>query len=494
MLLCRLDENAVSSDTKVAPIRNLESDPMTAASYLLAALSMLGAAGYLFYKSRGYISAASMLLGFLLLLYGPAYLVFMLYYNQESVIYRELAKAPYFDEATISLNFALSIMYLGCVAGIELVDRIARRSNDRLNHALESWNAQSLKGCPRFDGLLIAANLALAAFMIWVSIREHHLAIVSDFLDTASSQIAKSEYRLQHAGSNNYAYRIILGSTAPFFVIWGILEGHINRNRALLALSVGLFLLTLFGRVETLSRAPVALLFLQLGLAALLCFRNRPKWQVVAGAFVAIIAVFYPLIELTIPETARQGTAIRFFFWRTFFISNEVLLEYFSAIPYYLGHTWGSNLRPLAFLLNMEFRPTYEDVSLLWHGQPGSTSNSMFIADGWAEFSFVGVAAASILAGTVCRLIDVAFVARGKSTMTISILACSFVGIVHLMIGSIQSAMLSGGLASVPLILLSILKLSNLSRGSRGAMGRVRVRPAPNQTGDPSPVSGMTDK
>jgi hypothetical protein len=444
---------------------------MTAASYLLAALSMLGAAGYLFYKSRGYISAASMLLSFLLLLYGPVYLVYMLYYNQESesVIYRELAKAPYFDEATISLNFALSIMYLGCVIGIELVDRIAWRSNERLNHALESWSFKLLGGDRRFAGLLIAVNLALAAFMIWVSIRENHLAIVSGFLDTASSQIAKSEYRLLHAGSKNYAYRVILNSIAPFFVIWGILESLVNRFRILLAVSLVLLLLTLFGRTETLSRAPVALLFVQLGLAALLCFGNRARWQVLASASIAIIVVFYPLIELTIPETARQGTAIKFFFWRTFFISNEVLLEYFNAIPYYLPHMWGANIRPVAFLMNAEFRPAYDDVSLLWHGEPGSTSNSMFIADAWADFSFLGVAAASILTGAVCRVIDVAFVSRGKSAMTIAILACSFVGIVQLMIGSVQSAMLSGGLASVPLMLLSILKLSNLSRGDAAA-------------------------
>jgi hypothetical protein len=119
--------------------------------------------------------------------------------------------------------------------------------------------------------------------------------------------------------------------------------------------------------------------------------------------------------------------------------------------------------------MNTEFRPAYDDVSLLWHGEPGSTSNSMFIADAWADFSFLGVAAASILAGAVCRVIDVAFVSRGKSVMTIAILACSFVGIVQLMIGSVQSAMLSGGLASVPLMLLSILKLSNLSRGDAAA-------------------------
>jgi hypothetical protein len=467
---------------------------MMAASYLLAALSMLGAAGYLFYKSRGYISAASMLLSLLLLLYGPAYLFYMICYNQGSVMYRELAKAPYFDDATISLNFALSIMYLACVAGIELVDRIAWRSDDRLNRALVSWNANLLKGDRRFAGFLVAVNLALAAFMLWVSIREHHFAIVSGFLDTASSQIAKSEYRLQYAGSNDYAYRFIVSSIAPFFVIWGILVSLVNRFRILLAVSLVLFLLTLFGRLETLSKAPVALLFVQLGLAALLCFGNRAKWQVLAGASIAIIVIFYPLIELTIPEIARKGAAIEFFFWRTLFIPNEVLLEYFNAIPYYLPHTWGANIRPVAFLLNTEFRPAYDDVSLLWRGQPGSTSNSMFIADAWADFSFLGVAAASILAGAVCRLIDVAFVTRGKSAETIAILACSFIGIVHLMIGSIQSAMLSGGLVSVPVVLLSILKLSKLFGGRRGAMGRVRLGPAPNQNGNPSPVSGMTDK
>ena len=453
---------------------------MRAASFVFAALSMLGAASYLFYKSRGYITAVSMLLSFLLLLYGPAYLVFMLYYNQSSPIYRELAKSPYFEEATISLNLSLSILYLGCVIGIELAERIAGLRNERLSSALEGWNAQLLEGAPRFGYLLIVVNLGLAAFMIWVSIQENHLAIISGYLGTASSQMARSEYRLLHAGSNFYFYRILINSIAPFFLIWGILEGRLNRNYLLLTLSCALFFLTLFGRMETLSKAPVALLFVQLGLATLLCFRNRPRWQVVIGAFVATTALFYPLIEFTIPETISQGTAVEFFLWRTFFISNEVLLEYFNAIPYYLPHTWGSNIRPIALLLSMEFRPAYDDVSLLWHGKTGSTSNSMFIADAWADFSFVGVAVSSILAGTVCSLIDVVFVSRGKSAITIAILACSFVGIVDLMIGSVQSAMLSGGLATVPLILLSISRLSNISTRRRSAIGA--GSPAPNQT------------
>lgn len=440
---------------------------MTAATFLLAALSMLGAAIYLVKKTRGFISATSMLLGFLLLLYGPAYLVYMLYYNQDSLIYRELMKTPYFVEASVSLNLAIAITYLGCIIGIELIDRLAPRRTKRLTQALEDWNADPLRSASSVDGWLIAANVALIAFMTWTSIREHHLAVISGFLETASSQSAKGEYRLLHAGSGSYAYRVALTSIAPFLLTWGFLEGLIKRNWLLLATACGLFALTLLGRLETLSKVPIALLAVQLGLAALLSFRNRNSIGLGVAAVAAVVLVFYPLVELSIPEASRATSATEFFFWRTFFISNEVLLEYFSAIPYYISHTWGFNIRVVAILFNKEFTPAYEQISLLWRGQSGSTSNAMFIADAWADFSFLGVAVTSVLAGAICRMIDVIFVAEGKSPMTIGLLGCSFVGIVQLMLSSIQSAMLGGGLASIPLTLLALIKTRDILRQRR---------------------------
>ncbi|NOJ50681.1 hypothetical protein [Bradyrhizobium archetypum] len=439
-------------------------DPMTAASFLLATSSIFGAALYLFYRCRGRISATSMLLSFLLVLYGPAYLVYMLYYNQSSFIYQELMQAPYFDEAVKSLNLAITILYLCCILGIELIDRLAGRRTKKLTEALDNWNAHPPRSVFRFRGWLIAVNIGLIALMIWTSMRELHLAVILGYFETAGSQAAKADYRLSYAGSDSYLYRIALMSVAPFFLIWGFLEGLIKRNWLLLGSSCVLFALTLLGRVETLSKAPIALLGMQIAFAALLSFRNRIGLSVVVGAVVAAPLLFYPLIELSIPEASRPMSATEFFFWRTFFISNEVLLEYFNAIPYYISHTWGSNIRIVATLFGKEFRPAYEEVALLWRGQPGSTSNAMFIADAWADFSFFGVAAASVLAGAICRTVDVIFVAEGKSPMTIALLACSFIGIIHLMLSSIQSAMLSGGLASIPLMLFVFVKARNLLR------------------------------
>lgn len=435
---------------------------MTAATFVLAALSMLGGAIYLVKKTQGFISASSMLLSFLLLLYGPAYLVYMLYYNQESLIYRELMKTPYFDEAAASLNLAIAMTYLGCVSGIELIDRLAPRRAQKLTRTLHDWNANQLRSASSVDGWLIAANVMLIALMAWTSIREHHIAVISGFLETANSQSAKGEYRLLHAGSASYAYRVALTSIAPFLLTWGFLEGLIKRNWLLLATACVLFALTLLGRLETLSKMPIALLAVQIGLATLLSFRNRNSIGLAVAALAAVVLVFYPLVELSIPEASRATSAAEFLFWRTFFISNEVLLEYFSAIPYYISHTWGLNIRVVAILFNKEFTPAYEQVSLLWRGQPGSTSNAMFIADAWADFSLFGVAATSVLAGAICRMIDVIFVAEGKSPMTIGLLGCSFVGIVQLMLSSIQSAMLGGGLASIPLTLLALIKARDI--------------------------------
>src|ERR1700730_6775413 len=101
---------------------------------------MVAAAIYLFFKTRGYIYTTSMMLGFLLLFYGPAYLLYMLYYNTHSVVYRQIIKSPYFDDGVVSLNLAIAIMYCGCVVGIEIVDKIASSRREELNLALRKWN------------------------------------------------------------------------------------------------------------------------------------------------------------------------------------------------------------------------------------------------------------------------------------------------------------------------------------------------------------------
>src|SRR5262249_19843656 len=96
--------------------------PMIILSCIVSALSMLGAAVYPARKFRGTVTAASLLFVGLLLLYGPASLIYQLYYGQGSAIYRTLMASPYFDESAICLNTSIAIMFGCCVLAIEFCE------------------------------------------------------------------------------------------------------------------------------------------------------------------------------------------------------------------------------------------------------------------------------------------------------------------------------------------------------------------------------------
>jgi hypothetical protein len=92
----------------------------------------------------------------------------------------------------------------------------------------------------------------------------------------------------------------------------------------------------------------------------------------------------------------------------------------------------------------------------------------MFIADAWADFSYIGVIGFSIAVGIICRTIDIVFLARGKTVTAVAVLAAAFVGIYNLMISALPTSMLSGGLILPPLLLVVIVEGQKLLRMTTG--------------------------
>ena len=58
----------------------------------------------------------------------------------------------------------------------------------------------------------------------------------------------------------------------------------------------------------------------------------------------------------------------------------------------------------------------------------------------------------SILAGAICRAIDIAFLANGKSAVAIAVLAATFWGLLTLLTTALNIALFSGGLLLAPLL------------------------------------------
>src|ERR1700688_1067446 len=129
-------------------------------SYFAAATATLIATLCLFFRLRLFLTTTTMLVGSLLLIYGPAFLSYTLSSGERAFLIHLLsgaagsphamfstikAKVPDFDAVIIAMNFSIALMYTGIVAGIGAVDRLIPKRVATMRTALTNWNAQALQ-------------------------------------------------------------------------------------------------------------------------------------------------------------------------------------------------------------------------------------------------------------------------------------------------------------------------------------------------------------
>src|SRR5664279_4551073 len=103
---------------------------MLVASYMVTAVAICGAAVYLYFRLQLFLTATTMLLASLLLIYGPAYLSFMLSSGEKAMVIERLsgsmggksviysiiqAASPNFNAILIAMNISMALMFAGCV-------------------------------------------------------------------------------------------------------------------------------------------------------------------------------------------------------------------------------------------------------------------------------------------------------------------------------------------------------------------------------------------
>jgi hypothetical protein len=458
---------------------------MLTASYMTAAAAMLAAALYLLFRLRLYLTTTTMLVCSLLLVYGPASLSFTLSSGEYGFLIRPLmgeivvppsmfpmmeAKVGDLGPVIAALNFSLALMYLGVIAGIESIHRLFPARAALTDAALTSWSRQTIQDDLGDHRSLLVVIFALFLLMLFFSIREKHIGIIEQFFAIKGDNAARNIFRAHFGGSPNYLYRVILAAVAPMFVIWGLLAGALNRSWPLLAAASLLFLVTMVGKIETLSKAPPAFFLLQIALAALLTFTNRVSWRTAAAAVVVLAVVIYVTTRLIIifpPGTSAIETA----YSRVFEVENETLVENFAVFPHLHPFAWGANIRPVAMLMGVPYVPSFSRVASIWYGNPDITSPTLFIADAWADFSYAGVVVYSIIAGAICRSIDMLFLARGKSVVGIAVLGATFWGVLTLITTALNIALFSGGLLLAP-VLAAMLVLATRYLANPGALGK----------------------
>ncbi|UVO39215.1 hypothetical protein KUL72_13115 [Bradyrhizobium arachidis] len=418
---------------------------MVLASYVLVTLAIAYAVLYLLFRCERFVSVSTMLISFLLLIYGPAYLVYMVWHLPISAVDKEISQSAHFSDVTVALNLAIALMFISVTAGIELVNRLMPAAVLSTRDRLRNWSDKPLASIPSGEVWLLGIGLLLSAFMFWISYREHHLQILLGYLSVPGDEFAKIVYRQNHGGSHVYLYNLAAGTFAPMIIVWAGLVAWGRRSWMLAAVTALLLAATILGKLETLNKAPIVLFILQLLLVGYLLFRNNLDWRVgLLGVGVAFL-IFIPIFLIAIPGM-RPSDAFEFFYYRAFDFSNAALMEYFGAFPWRLDHMWGGNLRVLAAIVGWKWEPSYDLVARVWRSVDGTHTTAMFIADAWVDFSYFGVVIYSLVAGALCRWIDLSLLREGKTAMSVAVLAASFIGIYNLMISALPTSIVTGGL------------------------------------------------
>jgi hypothetical protein len=459
---------------------------MLTLSYAAATSAMIAAALYLFLRLRLFVTTTTMLVGSLLLVYGPASLGFTLSSGEYGFLIRPLlggidipgsmfpqmnAKIGDLAPVITAINFSLALMYLGVIAGIESINRLFPARAAATEVALANWSGQRIQDDMRDHRLLLAAISALFLLMLFFSIKENHIGTIEHFFSIKGDNQARNVYRAHFGGSNNYPYRVILAAVAPMLVIWGLLAGVLNRSWPLLLAVLLLFLVTMIGKIETLSKAPPAFFLFQIMLAILLTFTNRGGWKTAIASIVVVALVIYLTTRLIIIFPA--GTSIvEAVYSRIFEVENETLVENFAVFPHLHPFMWGANIRPIAMLMGVPYVPSYDLVASTWYGSPDITSPTLFIADAWTDFSYAGVVMYSIIAGAICRSVDIVFLARGKSVVGIAVLGATFWGVLTLITTALNTALLSGGLLLAPILAAMLMAATGYLTISPDAVNR----------------------
>jgi hypothetical protein len=455
----------------------LQEMSMLTLSYATAAAAIFAATLYLFFRLRMFLTTTTMLVGSLLLIYGPACLIYTLTSGEANFVVHRLmsgyrippaphpifgiiaAKVVDLGPVITALNFSISLMFLGVIAGIEAVDRLMPKRIATMRIALTNWNAQALQDDIGGHRILLIVIVAVLMIMSFFSITENHVTTIWQFLSIKDDNFARDAFRLHHGGSPNYLYRVLLGAVAPMLVIWGLIAGWSEKTWPLLSATLLLFIVTMIGKADTLSKAPAAFFLIQLMVAALLTFTNRITWRSALAASSAVALVLYTVTRLVMifPEGIQIFAVVHY---RVFEATNQALLENFATFPFVHPFMWGTNIRPAALLMGLPYLPAYSIVAHTWYGTYDVTSNALFIADAWADFSYLGVIAFSAMAGAVCRSIDVNFLASGKTVAGVAVLGATFFGIFTLLSTALNAALISGGLLLAPVFAGLLVTLS----------------------------------
>lgn len=380
-------------------------------------------------------------------------LVYLNYTGPETYIYEAALRSIDGNAAKIRLLWAMTCMFIFVTLGSAFAPLLTPK-NWRLQKRLgasQSINEDEFRHIYHASATIRLLLWLIAAAMLAVILIEKQPQSIFNYFTSGESELGKILLRRAEGGTKFYLFNVFLYSVGPFVVmVLYCLQRQKPGDVELRLLFFCFFLLVLVGKLGTLSKAPIVIFLLQIGLLLVLLSKANLGFRIWSNLLIFGLLLLTVIVKLTIPDIELLAV-YRFLYYRVFDIPNEVLLEFFSAFPDSLKHGWeygifGSATRPP----NEVTLPTYFAVAELTRGDATSSSNVMFVGDAWASYEWVGVIVTSFFVGLILRLIDLYAFRRGRSDEWACMSAACAFGVFTMLSTAFSTSLVTGGLLLVP--------------------------------------------
>lgn len=405
------------------------------------------------------LSLTCILLSILIFVHGAPMLVYLYFTGPDTLIFEAALKSVDRDAVQANVLWAVSLLFIFAPAGSELATIVFQRTYNRGQRNIREQGLAPTLRSYQLSGLQLNAVWAVAFGMAAVSIIESQPSKIFAYFLSGGSEIEKLLLRREEGGTQFYLYNVVLYSVAPFLVMV-TKQNYFGKQAAtnINTLAVVIFSLVLLGKFATLSKAPPVIFLLQLLLLRMALKRQKLNLAAIVSLGSAALILFSVTVNYTISDLDLSDI-LKFLYYRVFDIPNESLIEYFAAIPATLPHGWGAGI--FSFLRSghsNEWIQTYSAVAEVTRDSLESTSNVLFIGDAWAEFAWPGVISFSVIAGFTVRSIDIYAFRDGHSDEAACLVAgCSF-GVFTMLSTALNTAMVTGGLALLPIISMLLVR------------------------------------
>lgn len=397
------------------------------------------------------LSLSSVLLGLLLLFHGPAYLYYTRVWGPSTGFYYHILAAAPGQPVLRNLDLAIACLFTCVPLGVKFADVWWGESGLSVRRAIASWKS-STPGVTTLEASRLRIWLLVIGLGVMVPFvfADHQFAKVHQYLSFDLTADDKIDLRREAGGSAFYPYNLLVATVAPFLAFCAIAARNLSGRSWLLSVA-GFVGLVVLAKMALLSKAPVAIFILQMLLVVVMCKTLQPSARALYGVLGAAFLLFGAMAAIAMPMLDGVEVVGRYIFYRSVMVTNEGLLEYFSAIPYVLHFNWGAKLGWIASLFGGQY-----DLSNVWlvsqvhRGVLGSTTAVLFIGDAWADWAWLGVVVSPFALGFLVRALDIALICRrGKSVAVIGALGLGQCGISIALHTALQSTLLTGGLLLV---------------------------------------------